>query len=672
MGGSQSKSTPRVSGQSVEYYVGEGPAHRAFEQPDRLTGTWDPALTDMAKVWDASAKKFAAEPCMATRTPPTTPDGPFGEYLWKTYGTIDARVRAVSSGLVNIGMQAGEKLGVYSRNNEDWVVCEQSSYQQKLIIVSIYDTLGPDTCEYVVNHGEITTLVLEPNKFQNVLDILPKCPGLKNVVVMGDLTADMQFKGTQFPDRKFYGLNEVERLGKEKPVAANLPEASDLCTIMYTSGTTGMPKGVMLSHANIIACVSGAYTRGVTITNRDVYLSYLPLSHIMERVVLSCVWSFGARAAFYQGNPRKIAEDLIAVKPTILIGVPRVFNLFYEKVMAGVKNASGLKRYLFNKAYAAKDLALRTGGRADRWDGIVFKKVREAIVGPRCRLIISGSAPLTSQVQQFLRIVFNCPVLQGYGLTETSAASTISLPNDVMNCVVGSPLTCCEIKLEDVPEMNYTSSKKPHQGEVLIRGLNVFQGYYKNEEETKKVLQDDGWFHTGDVGEWTEDGSLKIIDRRKNIFKLSQGEYVASEKLEGVFAASPFISQIFIYGTSTQSCILAVVVPNYETLASWSATALGKSGSATDMEFIKVAAASPQFHKAVVADITALGKAAKLVGYEFPKKIHIEPELFSVENDLLTPTFKLRRPGLTGKYKDVFEDLYTQIAAEAASAGPRE
>eukprot|EP00698_Gefionella_okellyi_P006851 TRINITY_DN164_c0_g3_i1.p1 TRINITY_DN164_c0_g3~~TRINITY_DN164_c0_g3_i1.p1 ORF type:complete len:726 (-),score=151.83 TRINITY_DN164_c0_g3_i1:44-2221(-) len=671
MGGSQSVQhtsyLPPGQAQSVEFHAGEGPAHRAFESPDALQSNWDPALTDMAKVWNAAAKKFANCPCMGTRTPATTPDGPVGPYTWKTYSEINERVINVASGLRSIGMQPGEKLGVYAKNNEDWVVSEQATYQQSLIVVSIYDTLGPDTCEYVLNHGEVSTLIAEGSKFKAVMDIAPKCPGLKNLIMMGPVTSE-QVEEAKAKNLSLYALSDVEARGKSNRVEPSHPAPGDLCTIMYTSGTTGMPKGVMLSHANILACVTGAYRRGVTVQPTDVYLSYLPLSHIMERVVLSCMWSFGGQVAFYQGNPRKIAEDLAVVQPTILIGVPRVFNLFYEKVMGNVKKASAIKRWLFNSAYSAKDNAIRAGTNAPRWDSLVFKGIRETIVGPRCRLIISGSAPLTDQVQQFLRILFNCPVLQGYGLTETAAASTLSLPSDVTNCVVGSPITCSEIKLEDVPEMNYTSRNTPQQGEVLIRGLNVFSGYYKNKEETDKVLQPDGWFHTGDIGEWTPTGALKIIDRRKNIFKLSQGEYVASEKLEGVFAASSLISQIFIYGSSTQSCILAVVVPNYETITAWAATNLGKTGEATNMEFIRAVCKAPQLNKAIMADITSLGKAAKLVGYEFPKKILVESELFSVENDLLTPTFKLRRPALQAKYRADLDALYEQIAQEGPAA----
>eukprot|EP00698_Gefionella_okellyi_P006902 TRINITY_DN1668_c0_g1_i3.p1 TRINITY_DN1668_c0_g1~~TRINITY_DN1668_c0_g1_i3.p1 ORF type:complete len:657 (-),score=120.85 TRINITY_DN1668_c0_g1_i3:114-2084(-) len=650
-----------VSVSEPDLKAGFGAIRRSMEHPEKLVGVWDPEITDMAKAWRSSAAKFCKSPCMATRSPPKEKDGPFGDYVWKNYDEMNQRILNVASGLRSIGLQPGDKLGVYSRNNEDWVVAEQASYQQAMLIVSIYDTLGPDTCEYVINHAELTTLIFEPVKFSVVTAILPKCPALRNLIVMGDATAEMQtavaaIGATQLT---LFALSDIELRGSQAPADAVPVQANDLCTIMYTSGTTGAPKGVMLSHANIIACVAGAYQRGITVTAADVYLSYLPLSHIMERVILCCMWGFGARVAFYQGNPRKLAEDLAVVQPTVLIGVPRVFNLFHEKVMAGVKNASWIKRALFNKAYAAKVHALANGGATDTyWDRLVFRGIRNSIAGPRCRLLISGGAPLTPHIHQFLRIVFECPVLQGYGLTETAAATNLTLPQDTRNGSSGAPLPCVEMKLEDVPEMNYSSKTTPQQGEVLIRGKNVFLGYYKDEAGTKAAFTEDGWLHSGDIGQWNADGTLTIIDRRKNIFKLSQGEYIAAEKLENTFSGSPFISQIFIYGNSMESSIVAIVVPNYDTLVKWAAANLNKAGSATDLAFIRQVCADESFIKAVMDDMTRVGKAAKLVGYEFPRKIHVEWELFSIDNDLLTPKFSLRRVPLLAKYKQIISALY--------------
>jgi len=303
---------------------------------------------------------------------------------------------------------------------------------------------------------------------------------------MGTVTESMQQKAATAGSLKLVSFGEVELRGRSNRVPPQTLKATDLCTIMYTSGTTGEPKGVMLSHANIVAVITGAASRGLQFFPEDVHLSFLPLSHIFERVILSALWTYGASLAFYGGNPRKLVDDMQLVHPTVLFGVPRVFNVIHGRVMSQVEKAGAIKRFLWNSAYSAKINAMRSGTTAPRWDALVFKKVREAIVGPRCRLIISGSAPLSEPVQQFLRIVFNCPVLQGYGLTETGAGLTLPPLHDIANCVAGPPLVCNEVKLEDVPEMNYTSRTKPQRGEVLVRGPNVFMDIIRMMKKHRK------------------------------------------------------------------------------------------------------------------------------------------------------------------------------------------
>jgi len=251
-------------------------------------------------------------------------------------------------------------------------------------------------------------------------------------------------------------------------------------------------------------------------------------------------------------------------------------------------------------------------------------------------------------------VCFGCPVLQGYGLTETCAGATIGMLEDTTVGHCGTPLWCCEIKLVDVPEMEYLSTQNPPRGEVVIRGGHVSAGYYKDEKKTAEDFRN-GWFYSGDIGQWNENGTLSIIDRKKNIFKLSQGEYIAAEKLEGVFKQSKFVGQIWVHGDSTKPTLIAFIAPDPEYVAQWGA----QNGlSQDDLKDRSKYVNNKQLTAAVLKDITDVGKAAKLRGFEFVKGIKLLPEDFSVENDLLTPTFKLKRPQLKKKFAADIDQLY--------------
>ena len=299
--------------------------------------------------------------------------------------------------------------------------------------------------------------------------------------------------------------------------------------------------------------------------------------------------------------------------------------------------------------------------RAFRWtirnnsivDNVVFKKVRESL-GGRVKLLITGSAPLAENVLTFVRCALGCVVVEGYGQTECVAAATITIEGDSVPGHVGVPSPCNAIKLVDVPELGYFA--KDNAGEVCIRGHNVFKGYYKNPEQTQETIDEDGWLHTGDIGRWTEFGTLKIVDRKKHIFKLAQGEYVAPEKIENVYGRSKFIAQSFVHGESLKTCLIAVVVPDPEVLPSEAKKQHNLEG--VSMEEL---CSNPDIKKMVLDDMIAVGKAAGLYSFEQVKDIHLSAEMFSVENDLLTPTLKSKRPKLKEHFKPQFDDMYSRL-----------
>jgi len=324
----------------------------------------------------------------------------------------------------------------------------------------------------------------------------------------------------------------------------------------------------------------------------------------------------------------------------------------YDKVMSKVTENGGIGKALFDNAFAAKQEGLEEGYLTHTvWDPLVFSKVQTQL-GGRVRMMITGSAPLSDKVMDFLRICFACPVIEGYGQTESTSAATTTLPWDTKCGHVGVPVGSAEIKLVDVPEMDYLTKDNPPRGEVCFRGPLSSPGYYKDPQKTAELIDKYGWSHTGDIGMLLPNGNLKIIDRKKNIFKLSQGEYVAPEKLENVFIQSKWVMQCFIYGDSLKSSVVGIVVPDPEAVKEW-AKSQGRSG-----DDVPALCNDPVFVKQVQDDMVTVGKANQLKGFELPSKITLQAEAFSIENDILTPTFKIKRTQAKAKFQPLIDKMY--------------
>ncbi|XP_044500080.1 long chain acyl-CoA synthetase 6, peroxisomal-like isoform X2 [Mangifera indica] len=442
------------------------------------------------------------------------------------------------------------------------------------------------------------------------------------------------------------------------------PNPDDVATICYTSGTTGTPKGAVLTHANLIANVAGG-TVATKCSPSDVYISYLPLAHIYERANQVMVVYFGASVGFYQGDSMKLMDDLAALRPTVFCSVPRLYNRIYASITNAVKTSGVLKERLFNAAYNSKKQALLSGKNPSPiWDKLVFNKIRDKL-GGRVRLMVSGASPLSPDVMDFLKICFGGRVSEGYGMTETSCLISAVDEGDNLSGHVGSPSPACEIKLVDVPEMNYTSDDQPYpRGEICVRGPIVFKGYYKDEAQTKEVIDEGGWLHTGDIGLWLPGGRLKIIDRKKNIFKLAQGEYIAPEKIENVYAKCKFVAQCFVYGDSLNSSLVAIVSVDQDVLKAWAAS------EGIKYKDLGQLCNDPRTKAAVLADMDAIGREAQLRGFEFVKAVTLVHEPFTLENGLVTPTFKIKRPQAKQYFAKAISDMYAQLVI-ADDSSPR-
>nr|AOE43315.1 fcsA [Cavenderia deminutiva] len=571
------------------------------------------------------------------------------DHCWRM---VRLRAENIGAGLIKLGIQPGDRIGIFSINRPEWVLSDMGAMNHSIVPVALYATLGPNAIEYVINHAEVKLVLCEGKNVSKLLQ-MGVTDSLKTIVSFdnppGGAPKDSKFN--------YYTLAELEQMGAEHPAPHTPPKVDDLCTLLYTSGSTGNPKGVMLSHLNMVSEVAGAYFSPAGLTSEDVHMSYLPLAHSFERAVVSMVSYVGGQVGFFSGVIPELFNDIHVLRPTFLCGAPRVWQKLHDKMWLTINGESWLKRTLFTWGLNSKQAAIRAGSSTPFWDRLVFEKTKDRL-GGRVKFILSGSAPLDPKIGEFLKACFCCPVVQGYGLTENVGGACVGYPEDPALGHVGPTLCCCEVKLVDVPEMNYFATDKPSpRGEVCIRGHNVFKGYYKDPAKTAEDLKADGWFHTGDIGRWNENGTLSIVDRKKNIFKLSQGEYVAAEYLESVFVRSPLAAQVFVYGDSLNSFLVGVVVPDFEVLEK---TFPGKYPH-IDAKDKKALVESKELYKEVMDSFDACAKEANLQGFEKLKHIYLESEAFTEENGLTTPTFKPKRPQLKEHYEATIARLYKEF-----------
>lgn len=629
---------------------GESPVYRSSISPDKLvTHVFD----DVRTLYDGFQRGLRINPkgnCLGWREG----NGPF---KWLSYEEVAERTLNVGSGLLSIGLKPKDFVGIFAPNRVEWTLTEQACNAFSMAVVPLYDTLGDEAVEFILDESEVSVVVVSENKLKGLLKNITRHKHLKTLVVMGELNNSKEVKQS-FSQHgvRVMRFRKLEQLGKEAKQDPVPPSADDLSTICYTSGTTGRPKGAMLTHGNIVSNVAGVLTLKPDIfTKDDVCISYLPLAHVFERLVQAGLFVTGGCTGFFRGTVQELFDDIALLQPTIFPSVPRLYNRLYDKVMAQRAMMKGVKKTLFEHAWAKKQALLKQGiVRSPLWDALVFSKV-SAKLGGRVRTMITGAAPLSPQVKDFLRICFSCDLFEGYGQTECCGVATATLPGDLSNGHVGSPVPCGEIKLVDVPDMEYLATDKPFpRGEVCYRGAHVFRGYFKSEEKTREALDEDGWLHSGDIGTVRDDGTLKIIDRKKNIFKLAQGEYIAPDKLEDAYSKSPLVLQIFVHGESIKASLVAIVVPDPETLLPW-AKEKGLSGDLAEL------CRSDVVKKAILASLKEAAEAASLKGFERIADIYVDATPFSVENDLLTPTFKLKRPQAAKYYEEQIQAMYEHL-----------
>jgi len=600
------------------------------------------------------------------------------KYTWITYEEAHELLLNFSRGLNVLNLCPEIKfdnespfrfLGIYSRNKKEWLLSYLGAMRDSITIVTIYDTLGDRAVEFILEQTQVTSIVIEIKALKKIYELAKqnKTFQVKNLIIIEKEDDEETAKNLETLGFNIYTWDEVCEKGKKEGqnLILKKPGPDDISIINYTSGTTGLPKGVKVSHNNIVVNTDVIEVIGLYPTPKDVYLSYLPYAHIMETLIITVVFNHGVQVGIYNGNAAKLPEDFEILKPTAICAVPRIFQRIYEGINAQLKQKPFFIRKIFEKAIQMKIKDYNETGILKNilFDNLIFNQVRNKF-GGRLRFMLVGSAPVESNLLNFLRCSLSCEIVEGYGQTEDIAGVLLTRTFDPVTQHLGGPGFSCEVKLVDVPELGYTSEtideetgKKRPSGELCVRGPIIFKGYFRDIEKTKEAIDEDGWLHSGDIATIIPEhgNALKIVDRVKNIFKLQQGEYISPEKIENIFSGCKYIEQIFIYGDSLQSYLIAVIYPKpfdvIEFLKNKKINDINKDNYKDYFE-------NQELIADIIKELDVYGRKNDLKGFELPKKIYLTKEPFTVENQIITPTMKIRRHLAKSHFEKEIKKLY--------------
>lgn len=648
-----------------------------------LTSTVDPSITTAYESLALAYKEFASNRAQGTRPVLSwkADEGfrfkakVFGETQWRTYGELGELTHAFGAALRKCGVGPQptnaenvdhKGLLIYDETSGDWMVAAQGAMSQSVVVATAYATLGMDAVIKAVKQGAVTAVMCNRKAAPNVLAKLDEMPSLKVVVYSDTFCTPEESKeritapkGTKVA---VYSFDEMVALGKANPVPPTPPTPDSIAVIMYTSGSTGDPKGVLVKQKNLLSIIAAVKIQlGSVIGEGSVYLGYLPLAHILEMAAEFTYYGLGHTVGYADpktllGGPEKCYPHggLDEFKPTLMAGVPKVWENIKAGAQLKVKKKGEVACFLISLAVKMKALAEKQR-RFTPVFAILLKSFKN-VVGGRLEACLSGGGAISGEVQEWCRTALDCPLVQGYGLTETCAGGTIQMPDDPSIGIAGTPLSSLEVVLhsevefKDNDDKPYLTTDTVHangnpcagRGEVWLRGPNVTSGYYKMPEKTAEDFDKDGWFHTGDIGMLTPGGALLIIDRKKNLVKLKGGEYVALEKMNVAYNNSPFVEieagGVCSYAGSELDRSVALAQCKKPELVKALEDSGGSAAGMSDADLC----AHPEVQKAVLKSFQSCAKADGLTGLETVTGVYplLEP-WDPVENGCLTATQKI-------------------------------
>ncbi len=573
-----------------------------------------------------------------------------GVYVGLKAGEVKETVENLANGLMALGTKPDSKIAIISHNRVEWVLADLAIVTSGGVTASIYPTLLGHQAAYIINDSDAEVIFVENMlQFEKIESVWKDCPNLKYIVVMDNTKVDkenvMTFdelieKGKEYKAK--HPDEYRERWESRKP--------EDLLTLIYTSGTTGDPKGVMLTHSNLVSNVKDSTTHVLgdrLKPGRLTALSFLPLSHSLERMAGYYLMLYNGATIAFAESIDTVAENMLEVRPTCMVSVPRLYEKIYAKVLDTALSSGGLKKkiFLWAKDIGSQIVEHKIKGKTPSGmlkfkygiaKKLVFSKLKEK-TGGRLWFFISGGAPLGKEIAEFF-LAADLTILEGYGLTETSPVITVNTFDKIKPGTVGLPLPNVQIKIAE-------------DGEILCKGPNVMRGYYKKPEATKEAIDPDGWFHTGDIGMIDEDGFLVITDRKKEIIVTSGGKNVAPQPIENALKASKYITQAVLIGDK-RKYISALIVPDFDVLTKWA-----------KQNGIDFKSNEDLIEKQLVKDLIQkeVDKVNHdLARYEQVKKFALLPHELTQDGGELTPTLKLKRRVINEKYKDIIDSLYAE------------
>jgi len=557
-----------------------------------------------------------------------------GAYRWTSFAEVRKRTDNFRAGLAKLGVGKGDFVAMVSNNSVEWAVAAYATYGLGAIYVPTYEASKPEHWKYILeDSGAKVLIVASPSIGQKVTGFPGEIETLQQVIVVGG-----EGEGS---------FTAVEKLGSENPSDCVMPGKDDLAGLIYTSGTTGEPKGVMLSHGNIISNVNAVH-QIFPMTEDDRSVSFLPWAHSFGQTCeLHCLLSRGASMGLAEKVPETLVENMGELRPTLLFSVPRIFNKIYGKVQGGMATKPALVQKLFAagmrlaSAKRERSLGLLEGLTLSLADAIVFSKVRK-LFGGRMRYAFSGGAAISKEVAQFIDNL-GIKVYEGYGLSETSPIATANCPGGHKIGSVGKAIPEVRIEID-----TSVVDQEGDEGEIVIHGPNIMRGYYNKEDKTKEVIREDGGFRTGDIGRVDAEGFVFITGRLKEQYKLENGKYVVPAPLEEKLKLSPLIEHCMVYGMNKPFNV-ALICPEPKGLMAWAS----ENGISGDYEGLMK---NPKVLERFKKELDEYSASYK--GYEKCRQFALLSEVFSIESDMLTPTMKLKRRIVLKKYQGVIDALY--------------
>jgi long-chain acyl-CoA synthetase len=567
-----------------------------------------------------------------------------GEYQSITFRETYSRTSQIAAGLQTLGAKKNDKILLLSENRLEWAMADYAILSLGCITVPIYPTLLPSHIEYIINHSDGHIIIVSDTyQLQKIMEIRHKIPKLREIILVTGETSE--------------GVNSLEEIMKKgKKALSDNPRlidmelekvtSGDTASVIYTSGTTGTPKGVMLSHANILSNIEGSL-QSISVSEADVFLSFLPLSHIFERMAGHFLATYSGAAIAYAENIETVAQNLEEVHPTVMTSVPRFFEKVYAKILDSLEEGSPVKKKIFLWAievgkqanlYKQKGLPLKGTLRTKYGiaDKLVYSKLKEK-VGGKIRFFVSGGAPLAREINEFFNAA-GLLLLEGYGLTESSPVISVNKEQNFKFGTPGLPISNVEVAIAE-------------DGEILTRGPHVMKGYFKNEEETKEAIDEEGWLHTGDIGYLDKDGFLYITDRKKNIIVTSGGKNIAPQPIENLIITSKYIDQAVVLGDKRKYCT-AFLVPSMDNLKDF---AEKNSIEFTDENDLIKKEEIINLLRKEIDEATV-----DLASYETIKKFRILKDPFTIESGDLTPTLKVKRNIVEQKFQVLINEMYAE------------